>query len=144
MLDPNRPGVSLTQLSVIDAMHPGVISCPETTPLRVVARMLAAHRVHAVIVFGEHRAAESGEWSVVSDVDLVRASQGFDVEAAAAGDIAASPVVLVAPNDALDHAARVMVENETTHLIVVEPRSGRPIGVLSTLDIAKVLGELPP
>jgi hypothetical protein len=36
-----------------------------------------------------------------------------------------------------------MVENKTAHLIVVEPRSARPIGVLSTLDVARALGEPP-
>jgi hypothetical protein len=37
----------------MEAMHPGVVACPSTTPLRVVARMLATYR-HAVIVFPEH------------------------------------------------------------------------------------------
>src|SRR5512132_3192185 len=118
MLDPNRPGPSLSQLTVMQTMHPGVVSCPSATPLRVVARMLAAHRIHAVIVFAENRAAEPSEWSVVSDI------------------------VLVSPDDTLDHAARLMVENKTTHLIVVDPRSVRPMGVLSTLDVARALGEL--
>ena len=36
-----------------------------------------------------------------------------------------------------------MVENKTTHLIVVDPRSVPQMGVLSTLDVATALGELP-
>ena len=32
-----------------------------------------------------------------------------------------------------------MSENETTHLIVVDPVTGNPLGVLSTIDIARVL-----
>jgi CBS domain-containing protein len=142
MLDPNRPGPSLTRFTVFDAMHPGVVSCPAAVPLRVVARMLASHRIHALIVFAEHRAAEPSEWSVVSDIDVVRAAVRGDVDSATAGGIAASPVVLVSPADTLDHAAELMIENETTHLIVVDPQSARPIGVLSTLDLARVLGEL--
>ena len=33
-----------------------------------------------------------------------------------------------------------MLEHGTSHAVVVEPRTGRPIGVLSTLDIAGILG----
>jgi CBS domain-containing protein len=32
-----------------------------------------------------------------------------------------------------------MVEHEVRHALVVDPRSGRPVGVLSTLDLAGVL-----
>jgi CBS domain-containing protein len=32
-----------------------------------------------------------------------------------------------------------MVENEVSHVIVVEQRSMRPIGILSTLDVARAL-----
>ena len=142
VLDPNRPGPSLSELTVMETMHPGVVSCPSTTPLRVVARMLATHRIHAVIVFPEHRAAEPSEWSVVSDIDIVHSASLGDVESATAGSAAATPVVIVSPGDTLDHAARLMVERKTTHLIVVDPRSVRPMGVLSTLDVARALGEL--
>ena len=37
--------------TVGDAMSHGVISCPPETPLRVVARMMATYRVHAIFVF---------------------------------------------------------------------------------------------
>jgi CBS domain-containing protein len=36
-----------------------------------------------------------------------------------------------------------MVEHEVTHVVVVEPRSARPVGVLSTLDIARALAGFP-
>jgi hypothetical protein len=36
-----------------------------------------------------------------------------------------------------------MVDRGVTHLIVVESRSARPIGVLSTLDIARALAGFP-
>jgi CBS domain-containing protein len=60
-----------------------------------------------------------------------------DVESATAGSAAATPVVIVSPGDTLDHAARLMVESKATHLIVVDPGSVRPMGVLSTLDVAE-------
>jgi hypothetical protein len=37
-------------------------------------------------------------------------------------------------------AAQLMAERRTAHLVVVQPPSGHPVGVLSTLDLAGVLG----
>jgi CBS domain-containing protein len=41
---------ALTGLRVIDAMHPGLISCALDSPLSTVARMMGTHRVHAILV----------------------------------------------------------------------------------------------
>ena len=48
---------------------------------------------------------------------------------------------IVAPDETLERAAQLMTEHSTAHLIVVDPQRQRPIGVLSTLDIAASLGE---
>jgi CBS domain-containing protein len=37
---------------VADVMHPGVLTCPPETSLPTVGRMMARHRVHAVVVTG--------------------------------------------------------------------------------------------
>jgi len=59
---------------------------------------------------------------------------------ATAGELAASDVVVVDPADTLEHAAQLMAEHSTAHLVVVSPDSGRPIGILSTLDVARWAG----
>jgi CBS domain-containing protein len=123
-------------------MHPGVVSCASDTTLRTVARMLAAYRIHAVVVFADHRAADPGSWSVVSDVDVLRAGRAGGFDRTTAGDAARTPVVLVAPEDTLDHAARLMAEEATTHLVVVDPGSERPLGIVSTLDVTRALAGL--
>jgi CBS domain-containing protein len=45
----------------------------------------------------------------------------------------------VATVDPLERAVQLMVEHEVSRPIVVEQRSMRPIGVVSTLDIARAL-----
>jgi CBS domain-containing protein len=120
--------------TVGDAMTLGILTCLPVTPLRTVARMMATNRVHAIFVFGhdDHLSA----WGVVSDLDLVAAIGTH----ASAGSIAASPVVTVTPDDTLEHAAQLMREHSTSHLIVVaEQSSPLPIGVLSSLDLARAL-----
>ena len=44
-------------------------------------------------------------------------------------------------HDTLAHAAQLMSEHEITHLVVVDPKRKRPIGVVSTLDVARALTD---
>ena len=114
-------------------MSHGVINCPPETPLRMVARMMATHRVHAVAVHDEE-----GGWAIVDDLDLVGAA-GLDIDERTAGHAASCPALTVTPDETLDRVAQLMAENETTHVIVVDSLGGRPIGIVSTLDIARAL-----
>ena len=128
----------IAELRAIDAMHPGMISCPPETPLRTVARMMASYRVHAIVVHahGEDDLPGGDGWGVVTDVDLVRAALDDNVDVVTAGQVAATPALTVPSVDPLEHAMQLMTDHEVTHVIVVERHSGRPIGVLSTLDVA--------
>lgn len=136
--------LSLEQLRVAEAMHPGVISCPPETPLRTVARMMATYRVHAIIVFARGSAHLPDEtWGVVSDLDLARAAQADDFDALVARDAAVTPALTVATGDTLARAVHLMTECSASHLVVVDSRSAHPIGVLSTLNVAQALAGFP-
>jgi CBS domain-containing protein len=141
MLQRSRPGSELEQLRVADAMHPGVMTCPLETPLRDVARMMARYRIHAVIVFGEDTDDVSGAglWGVVSDLDLVGAAAAGEVDDRTAGGTAATPALVISVDDTVARAAQLMSEYEAAHLVAVDEHSKRPLGVLSTLDVARVL-----
>jgi CBS domain-containing protein len=129
---------TLTSGTVAEAMTPGILTCLPVTPLRVVAQMMATHHVHAIVVFGHEDVLLP--WGVVSDLDLVGAIESH----APAGAVAASPIVTVTPGDSLLQAASLMREHATSHLIVVADESSPlPIGVLSTLDIARVFATEP-
>lgn len=145
MIDSSEMYPALQQLRVMHAMHPGLISCPLDAPLRTVARMMATYRVHAILVtaHGEEALPGGGLWGIVSDADLIRAAEAGDIDEQPARTIASTPVLAVATSDALARAAQLMVEHAVTHLIVIEPHSGRPVGVLSTLDIARALAGFP-
>jgi CBS domain-containing protein len=135
---------ALDHIRVADVMHPGIFSCPPDTPLRTVARMMATYKIHCVAVFTD---PEDGDidgrlWGIVSDLDLVGAL-GSDPDDRTAGGTAASPIVTTGPDETLDRAAQLMREYGTAHLVVVDPQADRPLGVLSTLDVAKALtGDL--
>ena len=126
-------------------MHPGLISCSLDTPLRTVARMMSTYRVHAILVtaHGEEELPGGGLWGVISDIDLVRAAEYANLDEQPARAIAATPALSVATGDELAQAAQLMVEHEGSQVVVLEPQSSRPIGVLAMLDVARALAGFP-
>ena len=131
---------SLQHATVSDAMHPGILACEPDASLPEVAQMMATHHVHCVAVVGvSHEEPQCGVWSVISDLDLVRAGIR-DREAPSAREIAQQPLVTVEPSLALGEAGELMLANGVSHLVVIQPGTERPIGILSTADIAGVLG----
>ena len=135
-----EPPVPFETATVGDAMSRGVISCSPETPLRVVARMMATFGVHAIFVF-EH-ADDDDEaprlWSVVSDLDLVAATP-LDLDTVTAGVTAVTPLVSVPADSPIAEAGGLMATYGVAHLAVTDPVSRRPIGVISTLDIARAV-----
>jgi CBS domain-containing protein len=122
---------------VYDAMRVGIFTCPPDMHLRDVARMMAAHHVHCVVVteLGGTDGSSTRGWGVISDIDLVRAGTRDGI----ARDAAVTELVTVTSDETLERAAQIMGEHDIAHLIVVQPHSDRPVGVLSTLDVAGVL-----
>lgn len=121
--------------TVVDAMRLGLITCAPDASLREVARVIATYRVHSVVI----TELEGGRpWGIVSDSDLVAAA-GEDFDKLTARDIQRTELVTVAADAPLARAASLLAERGVTHLVVVQPHSGHPVGVLSTLDVAGVL-----
>ncbi len=52
------------------------------------------------------------------------------------------PAVTIAPSESLDVAAQLMARTGVAHLVVVDPVERRPVGVLSTLDLAGALAAV--
>jgi CBS domain-containing protein len=114
----------------------GVISCAPDTPVREVARMMSTYHIHCVVLATD---VPDGRvpWAVVSDLDL--AAGGAEAANRTASEIARSEVVTVTGGDTLEHAAHLMDKHATSHLVVVHPDTGHPLGVISTLDLAAVV-----
>ena len=128
------PAFPFSTFTVLNALQLGLIECRADADVRTVARAMADGSVHCVIV----RGIEPDGWGIVSDLDLMAALRP-EIAGATAGQLAATDVLIVDPGDSLEHAAQLMAEHQTTHAVVVDPVTGRPIGILSTLDIARFL-----
>lgn len=121
------------EIRVEEVMHPGIIFSPPELSLRHAAGLMARHQVHAVVVMGDDE--EGGLWGLVTDDDIVAAIARRELVGDTVGGIVHEPLVTVAPDDSVVHAAELMQENGTAHLLVIA--RGRPIGVVSTLDLAR-------
>lgn len=115
-------------------MRTGTLTCPATAPLRQAARTMASHHIHSLVV-----TREGGDWALLSDLDLVRALRDERAEDLTAGEVAKHDAFTVTRDDTLEHAAQVMSAHELCHLVVVDAEDARPIGMLSSLDLAGAL-----
>ena len=131
---------SLEHARARDAMRHGVLTCPPETPLTTVARMLAHNHIHAVVVTRPEAESDADEaaWGVVTDHAVLKGRRAPDDHTA--GGYATTDVVIVAADDPLDWVAEQMLEHNTTHAVVVERDTQRPVGMISTLDIAGIVG----
>lgn len=119
-------------------MHWGLVSCPSDASLKSVAALMNDERVHCVVVIDDPSDARS-LWGVISDLDLVAAASVRGLMEQKAGGTAMTPAVTIAPGEQLEHAANLMTKHGVAHLVVVDPIEQRPVGVLSTLDLAAAL-----
>ncbi|HEX2467403.1 MAG TPA: CBS domain-containing protein, partial [Solirubrobacterales bacterium] len=90
------------------------------------------NHVHSVVL----TAAGEDPVRVVSDRELLAAA-GPGAEHRDAGSVAVDPIT-VATDELLSRAVELMVEDGTTHLLVVDD-ARRAVGVVSALDVAGVL-----
>lgn len=135
------PTYDLESATVANAMHGGVITCPRQTSLVNAAHILAAERVHCLVVVAGMPDGGTRIYGVLSDRDVLAIVARGDIHEATAGSCAATEVITVTPEEALIRAAERMDEHGVTHVVVVDRDTGAPIGVLSALDIAAVIGR---
>lgn len=133
---------TLADTTVADAMHPGVYSCPPEATLSEVAEIMAERNVHAVVVDGPPNGIGSSVLGLISDLDLIAAATVRDLGLQAAGGSAAGSALTIRPDETLEQAARLMTQHGASHLVVVDPATGRHVGVISTLDIVNTLAAV--
>lgn len=134
--------VDLSRVRVGDVIAPGIVSCSPESSARDVAELMAAKGIHCVVVIGMPEEEEG--WGVISDLDLASVAAG-ELDRITAAEIAVTEPVKVKATDSLEQASRQMVERQVTHVLVAHGDPARPMGVLSTLDVARALaGEAKP
>jgi len=135
--------------AVRDVMTTRVIWVRKDAPFRELAAALRRHRVSAFPVLGDGDRVIG----VVSEADLLT-KEALDGEAGVfsgilhrrdaekargitAGDLMTAAVVTVAPEDTIEHAARLMYTRRVKRLPVTDA-NGRLVGILSRADVLSV------
>lgn len=98
-----------------------------------VARLLAKHRIGAVIVCNKSGGVEG----ILSERDIVRdiASDGPEALNARVSHCMTSKVKSCTMDDSIDHVMAIMTENHFRHMPVVE--NGKLVGIISIGDVVK-------
>jgi CBS domain-containing protein len=128
---------SFVHATVGDAMRPWVLTCDPATPLVTVAQRMAGEQIHAIIVLTARDGGERTLHGVVTDADLLQNAARVDELTAA--DVAHMELVRARADERLADVAERMARRGLTHALVLAPGSERPIGVLSSLDVARIL-----
>jgi CBS domain-containing protein len=123
-------------LTARDLMTPHLITCPPSATLGEAARLLAQHKVHALVV-----AKPQGEpLGVLSDIDLLAgewlsgdADSLAAMRAMTARDLMTAPPAHIAAGAPATEAAERMRSQRVHRLLVVD--GGRAVGVISTGDL---------
>jgi len=134
-----RDRLSITPIR--EAMQLGFFECSPDAEVAAIAGLLATHQVHCLVVPSVDGDHDRRSWAMVSDREILAAL--LDGPATrTAGEIARRDVVGIQPRESLLRAAGLMRQRDVAHLVVLSPGTDRPVGIISSLDIARAAGEL--
>ena len=134
----------MSETTVAEWMHAGVISCRPDTPVEEVAGIMETEDISALVVVGDAGEAVG----VISRTDLVNARfvqpywkhwRGMN-----AAHLMSRPVISVTAGTPVGAAVELLRERKIHRLVVVEGEGERtrPVGILSVTDLIKHVGEL--
>lgn len=121
---------------VQDIYHRGVITCRPDDSLLEVVRVMADTEVHAVIVSDREGQLPVG---IVSHTDILP-HYGEDLAKIRARDAMTSGLVSISEQATVCEAARSLLENGFSRLLVVS-EDGRALGILSTTDVVREMRD---
>jgi CBS domain-containing protein len=126
----------LEHARVSDAMRHGVFSCSADASVRDAARTMSMHHVHCVVVSDPDDGSALG---VLPDGTLLGALLEAPDGEVLLRDVVDRDPTAVGSDEPLAVAAELMRARGLTHVLVRDHSTGRPSGMLSTLDVAGIL-----
>jgi molybdopterin-containing oxidoreductase family membrane subunit len=158
---PNAPPVMHEDEEVTrarDIMAPTVISVAPETPVEEASRLLVTHRISGLpVVDAEGRVTgvltesdiifreihnEPHLVEKVGDMILPRTLRKSDRSGGTAGEIMTSPAVTARQETPLNELIQAITEKKIKRIIIVD-MDGRPVGIVSRIDVIKALEHVP-
>ncbi len=122
----------MSERTVGELMHKGIIACKPETPMNEVVRIVSDTDVHAIVVMDE----ENNALGIISHMDIIPLF-GEDLSQHTAREVMSQGVLDIEADKPAKAAAEKMVENKVHRLLVVEGDERRPVGIISTTDLVK-------
>ena len=124
----------MSQKTVGDLMHKGIIACSLETTMDEVVRIVSDTSVHSIVVMDDDKRAVG----MVSHIDIIRLF-GEDLPQHVARDVMSDSVIAVESDQPAKVGADLMLEQGVDRLLVVEVDGDEriPVGILSTTDLVK-------
>ena len=133
----------MSEPSVRDWMHRGVITCHPETPVAEIAATMESHDISALVVVNPYGTAVG----VISRTDLINARfvqpymkhwHGLNAE-----HLMTKPVISILPDTTISEAVHMLNERHIHRLVVVEKVNDqvKPIGIISVTDLAKHVSD---
>ena len=118
--------------TVRDVMSSQIVAVRRGATFKEMAATLREHRISGFPVIDDHGKVIG----VVSEADLLARQHGEHkkAEGLVAGDLMTHPAVTVGPDDAVEHAARMMYSLQVKRLPVVDA-GGFLVGIVSRADL---------
>lgn len=125
----------MAPVTVETLMTSKVVSVRPETPIADVVGKLHAYRISCVVVCEDEMPL-----GIISERDVIGYAYGLvsdrDELRRTAGELMSSGVTTVGPEDSLEHALDLVVEQRIRHLPVVDA-DGRLLGLLTQTDIMR-------
>jgi CBS domain-containing protein len=124
----------MSDKTVGDLMHKGIIACKPETPMTEVVRIVSDTDVHAIVVMDNDNQA----LGIISHTDIIRLF-GEDLAQHTAREVMSQGVLDIASEAPAKEAAQLMLDKGIHRVLVIETQEGerRPVGILSTTDLVK-------
>ena len=125
---------AVSDKTVADLMHKGIIACKPDTPMTEVVRIVSDTDVHAIVVMDE----EEHAIGMISHTDIIRL-YGTDLSQHQAREVMSSTVYDIESDQPARLAADRMLEYGIHRLLVIEVEGTDrvPVGIISTTDLVK-------
>lgn len=133
----SHPRTANREMTVGEVMRPGIVTCARTATPDDLARIMHAGRTDCVVILSSGQNVEHFPvvWGLVTREDLLRPLAELDPEATAE-EIARTPVVRARVDLPIAQAQSLCAAVGVSHLLVIDPAHGTPLGVVSEADLA--------
>ena len=112
-----------------------------TATAQEAAKKMNEKRISSVLVIDKNRKNNEDPIGIVTEKDLVRrvCAAGISSKEISVSDIMSSPIETIETEATVETAADLMLMNKIRHLLVVDEKSRKPVGIIAPTDLNKYL-----